>query len=156
MDSSSTNSDDDGRPQDHLQNDDGDDELVEPYKPSGVNVRDFSCIPFADALWWCYTPGNQMKVYYRTGGVDTCLPAFRRLKKCLGIQMMAYSKPREAQKAYDTSDLNKYLYPRTSVSGGVWTLKETPALEPDVDSREEKRGNETKAPSSPSEQEGLG
>lgn len=126
--------DDDGanHPHDQQKKDD-DNNKPAYYKPSGVNVRDFSCVPYADALWWCYTPGNQMKVYYRTGTVDTCLPAFRKLKKCLALQYKAYKDPKAAQQELDASSLNYNRYPRTSVTQGVWRLKEKPSLEPDVD-----------------------
>ena len=102
-----------------------------PYRESGLDVRNMSCVKYFDRLWWCYTPGNQMKAYYRTGGVDPCFNKIRDLKTCVKLTAKAFSSPKEAQEELERSSLNLHRRPRTSLTAGVWQLRETPSMEGD-------------------------
>ncbi|KAL3148543.1 hypothetical protein ABBQ38_013980 [Trebouxia sp. C0009 RCD-2024] len=45
--------------------------------------KEASCIPYFDALWFCYSPVHQFKQYYRVGNVDDCLSYWNNLYDCL-------------------------------------------------------------------------
>eukprot|EP00884_Botryococcus_braunii_P005573 jgi/Botrbrau1/15016/Bobra.0018s0114.1 len=42
-----------------------------------------SCVPYFDALWFCYSPGHQLTEYYRYGNVDDCSGQWRKFYNCL-------------------------------------------------------------------------
>lgn len=42
-----------------------------------------SCVKYFDALWFCYSPGHQLKQFYRYGNVDDCTGAWSSLWRCL-------------------------------------------------------------------------
>ncbi|CAL8462553.1 g2086 [Coccomyxa elongata] len=47
-----------------------------------ANSRE-SCIPHFDALWFCYTPGYQLRQYYRYGNVSDCREFWDAFYNCL-------------------------------------------------------------------------
>ena len=102
-----------------------------PYQSSGLDVRNLSCVSYFDRVWWCYTPGNQMKTYYRTGGVDPCSFKVGDLKTCVALTAKAFSNPKEAQEELERSSLNLNRRPRTSLTAGVWQLRERPSMQGD-------------------------
>ena len=102
-----------------------------PYGASGLDVRNMSCVSYFDRIWWCYTPGNQMKAYYRTGGVDPCSHKVGDLKTCMALTAKAFSSPKEAQEELERSSLNLNRRPRTSLTAGVWQLRERPSMKGD-------------------------
>jgi hypothetical protein len=42
-----------------------------------------SCVPFFDALWFCYSPAHQLRQYYVYGTVDDCTGHWGALWDCL-------------------------------------------------------------------------
>ncbi|KAK9906779.1 hypothetical protein WJX75_007816 [Coccomyxa subellipsoidea] len=75
-----------------------------------------SCIPHFDALWFCYSPGFQLRQYYRYGDVSDCREFWDAFYNCLKKRtafanqvaegpkpepMWKLRKKEEAQKAWD-------------------------------------------------------
>mmetsp|Transcript_9453 Transcript_9453/g.8319 ORF Transcript_9453/g.8319 Transcript_9453/m.8319 type:complete len:83 (+) Transcript_9453:28-276(+) len=50
----------------------------------GVNLP--ACTSAFDALWFCYSPVNQMKKYYREGTYDDCDAHSRLFELCMRLR----------------------------------------------------------------------
>lgn len=50
-----------------------------------------SCVKYFDALWFCYSPGHQLKQFYRYGNVDDCTGAWSQLWACLSKRTVRFA-----------------------------------------------------------------
>mmetsp|Transcript_25336 Transcript_25336/g.70869 ORF Transcript_25336/g.70869 Transcript_25336/m.70869 type:complete len:114 (-) Transcript_25336:396-737(-) len=51
------------------------------------------CVPYFDALWFCYSPAHQLTEYYRYGTVDNCRGHWSDFMNCLGRKTKLYNNP---------------------------------------------------------------
>ena len=50
-----------------------------------------SCVKYFDALWFCYSPGHQLKQFYRYGNVDDCTGYWSSLWGCLSKRTVRFA-----------------------------------------------------------------
>jgi hypothetical protein len=68
-----------------------------PPQPSPLPPPE-SCVKYFDALWFCYSPGHQLKQFYRYGNVDDCTGAWSQLWACLSKRTVRFA-PREGDES---------------------------------------------------------
>jgi len=68
-----------------------------PSQPSPLPPPE-SCVKYFDALWFCYSPGHQLKQFYRYGNVDDCTGAWSQLWACLSKRTVRFA-PREGDES---------------------------------------------------------
>ena len=56
-----------------------------------------SCVKYFDALWFCYSPGHQLKQFYRYGNVDDCTGAWSSLWACLSKRTVRFAPSGEGE-----------------------------------------------------------
>lgn len=54
-----------------------------------------SCVKYFDALWFCYSPGHQLKQFYRYGNVDDCTGSWSSLWACLSKRTVRFAPSSE-------------------------------------------------------------
>ena len=52
-----------------------------------------SCVKHFDALWFCYSPGHQLKQFDMYGNVDDCTGAWSSLWACLSKRTVRFAPP---------------------------------------------------------------
>mmetsp|Transcript_30363 Transcript_30363/g.73985 ORF Transcript_30363/g.73985 Transcript_30363/m.73985 type:complete len:124 (-) Transcript_30363:1858-2229(-) len=91
------------------------DEIVE--REESVPAIPRSCVPLFDAMFFCYTPVNQFKVFYRTGNVAYCDELFKQFSTCLRSRLMSR---KDAEELY-----RRRTKEREDARGpSVWTYKD--------------------------------
>lgn len=78
----------------------------QPPRPAPAPPPPESCVKYFDALWFCYSPGHQLKQFYRYGNVDDCTGAWSSLWGCLSKRTVRFA-PSE-----DENDQSKQQHPR--------------------------------------------
>lgn len=73
-----------------------------------------SCVKYFDALWFCYSPGHQLKQFYRYGNVDDCTGAWSSLWRCLSKRTARFA-PSE-QEAAEEEEKRRRRHP-------LWELR---------------------------------
>jgi Protein of unknown function (DUF3128) len=76
-----------------------------------------SCTKAFDALYYCYSPVYQGKVYYQTGELDDCRGRLRRFRMCV---MSRFRPEEESAKLYDAVAQEE----AKDSSPPVWELRE--------------------------------
>lgn len=66
-----------------------------PQPPQPQPPQPESCVKYFDALWFCYSPGHQLKQFYRYGNVDDCTGAWSSLWGCLSKRTVRFAPTRE-------------------------------------------------------------
>ncbi|XP_055817830.1 uncharacterized protein LOC129886946 [Solanum dulcamara] len=73
--------------------------------------RALSCVPYFDALWFCYSPVHQMQQYYRLGALDNCSQKWNGLIDCLTL------------KTKRSSEVEKILEAREKAKPHLWSTR---------------------------------
>ncbi|CAM6098587.1 unnamed protein product [Calypogeia fissa] len=60
--------------------------VAQPEAPRPSAKASLSCVPYMDALWFCYSPVYQMKQYYRDGTFDSCGGKWGELFRCISLK----------------------------------------------------------------------
>ena len=69
----------------------------QPPQPQPQQQQPESCVKYFDALWFCYSPGHQLKQFYRFGNVDDCTGAWSSLWDCLSKRTVRFAPSEEEE-----------------------------------------------------------
>eukprot|EP00275_Glaucocystis_incrassata_P001393 EC122800.1.p1 GENE.EC122800.1~~EC122800.1.p1 ORF type:complete len:110 (+),score=2.32 EC122800.1:130-459(+) len=77
-----------------------------------------SCVSALDALYYCYTPRNQITNYYRFGTVDPCSEALQTAMFCLSCKWKWIKDPVLAKELWQEHKVKTRKFDKH-----VWELK---------------------------------
>mmetsp|Transcript_23638 Transcript_23638/g.36938 ORF Transcript_23638/g.36938 Transcript_23638/m.36938 type:complete len:155 (-) Transcript_23638:76-540(-) len=82
-----------------------------------------ACTSAFDALWFCYSPGNQFKKYYRDGNYDDCDKFHRMFELCMKHRWLEVNGKAESDSAKEAIAEMKALSTKATANH-VWRMKQ--------------------------------
>lgn len=92
----------------------------EEVKTSEPPRRRLSCMPYFDALWFCYSPVHQMQQYYRLGVLDNCSEKWSKLVDCLSLKTKSTAEVREILEARENEKHHIWSFRTPEESAAKW------------------------------------